>query len=131
MSHLTAAQLEHFAKVLQDRERVLREGIRAQLLRSEQQHHVDLAGIVHDEADDAVANMLADLDLAAIHRDVQELREVQSAITRLKVNAYGACIMCGTDIAYERLAAQPAARRCVQCESKRERTYAHEESPKL
>lgn len=131
MSHLTAAQLEHFGRVLSDRERVLREEIRAQLLVSEQQHHVDLAGLVRDEGDDAVASMLADLDLAAIHRDVQELREVQSALARVQMHAYGVCMTCGVDIAYERLAAQPAARRCIECESKRERGYAHDETPKL
>jgi RNA polymerase-binding protein DksA len=131
MTHLTAAQVEHLAEVLRERERVLREEIRAQLLLSEQQHHVDLAGLVHDEADDAVASMLADLDLAAIHRDVQELREVQSATTRLQTRNYGVCMKCGIDIAYERLAAQPAARRCIECENKHERMYAHDESPKL
>jgi RNA polymerase-binding protein DksA len=131
MSHLTGAQLEHLAAVLRDRERVLREEIRTQLLQSEQQHHVDLAGLVRDEADDAVAGMLADLDLAAVHRDVQELREVQSAITRLQTNNFGVCMKCGVDIAYERLAAQPTARRCIECETRHERSYAHEASPKL
>jgi DnaK suppressor protein len=131
MSHLTAAQLDHLAQLLRDRDRVLREEIRAQLLQSEQQHHVDLAGLVHDEADDAVASVLADLDLAAVHRDVQELREVQSARARLAMHTYGACMRCGVDIAYERLAAQPAARRCIECERHQERTYAHDSSPTL
>jgi RNA polymerase-binding protein DksA len=131
MSHLTAAQVERFAAILRDRERVLQDEIRAQLLLSEQQHHVDLAGLVRDEGDDAVASVLADLDLAAIHRDVQELREVQSALTRLQTGHYGVCMACGVDIAYERLAAQPAARRCIECENKYERTYAHDESHKM
>lgn len=131
MSHLTGAQLDHLAHVLGDRDRVLREEIRAQLLQSEQQHHVDLAGLVHDEADDAVANMLSDLDLAAVHRDVQELREVQAALTRLRTHSYGVCMRCGVDIAYERLAAQPAARRCIHCEAQQERLYAHDTAPKL
>jgi RNA polymerase-binding protein DksA len=131
MSHLTAAQVERFAAILRDRERVLQDEIRAQLLLSEQQHHVDLAGLVRDEGDDAVASVLADLDLAAIHRDVQELREVQSALTRLQTGHYGVCMTCGVDIACERLAAQPAARRCIVCENKYERTYAHDESPKM
>jgi RNA polymerase-binding transcription factor DksA len=116
---------------LRDRERVLQDEIPAQLLLSEQQHHVDLAGLVRDEGDDAVASVLADLDLAAIHRDVQELREVQSALTRLQTGHYGVCMTCGVDIACERLAAQPAARRCIVCENKYERTYAHDESPKM
>ena len=126
MSHLTDAQLEHLAVLLRERERVLRDEIRAQLLQSEQQHHADLAGLVHDEADDAVAGMLADLDLAAVHRDVQELREVQAAHRRLESHGYGACMKCGVDVPYERLAAQPAARRCPECEDRHERMYAHD-----
>ncbi len=69
--------------------------------------------------------------IAAVHRDVQELREVQSAITRLQTNNFGVCMKCGVDIAYERLAAQPTARRCIECETRHERSYAHEASPKL
>lgn len=130
MSQLTKRELAHLAGLLRERERVLREEIRAQLLQSEHQHHVDLAGLVRDEADDAVAGMLADLDLAAIHRDVQELREVQAGLARMAAHAYGACTGCGADIPYVRLAAQPAARRCVGCEAQREKTYAHEPPPR-
>ena len=98
MRHLTAAQTAHLERLLRDRERVLREEIRTQLLQSDVQHHVDLAGLVRDEADDAVAGMLADLDLAAVHRDVAELREVEAAATRLRSGSFGVCISCGADI---------------------------------
>jgi DnaK suppressor protein len=131
MGHLTAAQLERFAQVLKDRERVLRDEIRTQLLQSDEQHHVDLAGLVRDEGDDAAASMLADLDLAAVHRDVEELREVEAAQVRLKAGTYGVCMKCGVDIPYARLAAQPAARRCIDCESRLEKMYAHDSLPRL
>jgi len=131
MSHLTAAQTAHLEDLLRDRERVLREEIRTQLLQSDVQHHIDLAGLVHDEADDAVAGMLADLDLAAVHRDIGELREVEAAAARLGSGSYGVCASCGAEIPYARLAAQPAARRCVTCEAQHERLYVHDNVPKL
>lgn len=37
------------------------------------------------------------------------------ALDRLEAGAYGACSACGTAIAPERLAAQPATRHCVAC----------------
>lgn len=131
MSHLTAAQTAHLGDLLRDRERVLREEIRTQLLQSDVQHHIDLAGLVRDEADDAVASMLADLDLAAVQRDVGELREVDAAAARLRAGSYGVCASCGAEIPYSRLAAQPAARRCVTCEAQHEKLYAHGNTPKL
>jgi DnaK suppressor protein len=131
MSHLTPAQTAHLEDLLRDRTRVLREEIRTQLLQSDVQHHIDLSGLVHDEADDAVAGMLADLDLAAVHRDVGELREVEAAVGRLAADSYGVCASCGTDIPYARLAAQPAARRCVTCEAQHERLYVHDNVSKL
>ena len=57
-----------------------------------------LAGLVRDEADDAVAGMLADLDLAAVHRDITELREVEAAATRLRSGSFGVCISCGAGV---------------------------------
>lgn len=126
MSHLTATQINHFAELLQQRERVLREEIREHLLQSGEEHHIDLAGLVHDQADEAVANLLTDLDLAAIQRDVRELREVQAATVRLASGNYGVCMNCGVDVPYTRLAARPEARRCVACESQRERMYGAE-----
>jgi RNA polymerase-binding protein DksA len=131
MSHLTAAQLTHLSSLLHERSRALREEIRTQLLASEQQHHVDLATRVYDAADDAMADVLADLDLAAIHRDVEELREVDAAIARLHSESYGVCTACGADIEYARLAAQPGARRCVTCEALHERLYEHPRTPTL
>jgi len=125
MSHLTATQLNHLAQLLKERERVLRDEIRTHLLPDQRAPHADLAGAVHDEGDEAIANLLVDLDLAAVQRDLQELRDVQAAHVRMAAGNYGACMQCGVDVPYPRLVARPAARRCLACESERERLYAH------
>lgn len=125
MSHLTASQLDHLAQLLKERERVLRDEIRAHLLPEQRAPHVDLAGAVHDDGDEATANLLVDLDLAAVQRDLQELRDVQAAEARMTAGNYGVCMHCGVDVPYPRLVARPEARRCLACESERERRYAH------
>jgi len=123
-----ATQLE---RLLRARECMLRDEIRAQLLESDEQHYIDLAGKVGDVADVSVADMLTDVDIAEMDRDVVELREVEAALARIAQGKYGVCADCGTEIDYERLAAQPAATRCVQCQGQREKVYVHTEIPRL
>ena len=131
MNHLKHSQIAHLDRALDSRARELREEIRELLLQSDEEHHRDLAGMVSDEGDESVANMLADLDAAFIDRHVRELREVESARRRLAAGTYGMCIQCGQGIDFERLAAYPTATRCFACEAQHEKTYAHEGTPTL
>jgi RNA polymerase-binding protein DksA len=131
MDDLARNEIRELERMLRDRERTLRAEIRETLLRSEHEHHKDLAGMVSDIGDESVANMLADLDIAAVDRDVGELREVENALARISEKAYGACTDCGEPIGYARLKAQPAAARCVPCQERRERGYAHGSTPTL
>jgi RNA polymerase-binding transcription factor DksA len=131
MNHLKHSQIAHLDRALDSRVRELREEIRELLLQSDKEHHRDLAGMVSDEGDESVANMLADLDAAFIDRHVRELREVESARRRLAAGTYGMCIQCSQGIDFERLAAYPTAMRCITCEAQHEKTYAHEGTPTL
>lgn len=131
MNQLKHSQIAHLDRALDSRARELRQEIRELLLRSDEEHHRDLAGMVSDEGDESVANMLADLDAAFIDRHVRELREVESARRRLAAGTYGMCIHCGQGIDYERLAAYPTATRCITCEAQHEKTYAHGGTPTL
>jgi DnaK suppressor protein len=54
--------------------------------------------------------------LAALLAHAQaHLTEVDEALSRLRDNRYGHCELCGEPIANARLAALPAARRCIVC----------------
>ncbi len=131
MTPYTKREIARLERLLRDRERALRDEIRAQLLDSDEQHYIDLAGMVTDVADSAVADMLTDVDIAEMDRDVAELREVEAALARLAAGHYGVCADCGGEIDFERLAVQPAATRCVDCQGKREKVYVHAEIPRL
>jgi RNA polymerase-binding protein DksA len=124
MSEFTSGQAAELERMLRERERALRGEIRETLLRSEHEHHRDLAGAVADIGDESVANMLADVDIADVDRDVGELREVESALARLREGRYGVCADCGEAIGYSRLKANPAAARCVACQGRQERASA-------
>jgi RNA polymerase-binding protein DksA len=131
MGHLTREQTARIEQLLRGRQRALRGEIREGLLRSDEAHHKDLAGMVSDEGDEAVANMLADVDVAAIDRDVRELREVEDALARIGREDFGACADCGDPIDFARLQANPGAVRCITCQTRWERGHAHGGTPTL
>ena len=66
--------------------------------------------------------VLAEVSLAELSRDAIELREVEAALTRLEDGAYGICADCGGGIGFERLRAEPEAARCIDCQSRHEKT---------
>lgn len=78
--------------------------------------------VLQQDGDDA-PQRLPERDIAAALTDLErsELEAVTSALQRLERGEYGACADCGVDIPFERLQAEPWARRCVDCASVRER----------
>ena len=73
--------------------------------------------------DQEVTSLLADIDQADLSRDDRELREIEAARLRLDDGTCGICADCGAAIDFERLLAEPAARRCVECQRRHEKTY--------
>ena len=51
----------------------------------------------------------------------QMLREVADALQRIEEGNYGKCMACEKEIPKKRLEVFPAAKRCVECESKHEK----------
>jgi DnaK suppressor protein len=131
MAAFTADEALQLKQSLEKRRQLLLEEIRDELVRSGEQHYVDLAGRVPDLGDESVADMLVDLDAAIVDRQIVEMRDIEAALKRLAAGNYGACVDCGTDIPFERLQAYPTAARCVSCQSVREKTFAHEGNPSL
>jgi len=131
MSYLSQEQTMQIGQLLRERRRTLRNEIREGLLKSGEAHHNDMAGMVSDAGDESVANMLEDVEIAEVERDLRELREVEGALARIDRSDFGGCADCGESIGYSRLKASPAAIRCHACQERRERSYAHEGTPTL
>lgn len=131
MGALTTQQLAHLDRLLVERHGTLVREVRAMLEQSGNETYVDIAGRVTDTGDESVADMLADMGAAQIHRHVQELRDIEAAQARLRAGTFGVCMDCDGEIALARLTCHPTAKRCIQCQSKRERSYAHEGRPTL
>jgi RNA polymerase-binding protein DksA len=102
----------------------LLEEVRQDLLTSDDDRAALLADRVRDVGDESLADLIVDLDLADIDRDLEELRDVEAALARISLGAYGACLNCGGPIPVERLEAYPTAKRCQPCQRVYERSYA-------
>jgi len=124
---LTAKQLRELKSMLEERGRVLREEIRQELLDSDEEHYIDVAGQVHDLEEESVADLLVDLGLSIIDMHINELRDVEAALRRIHVGAYGVCIDCDDEVDLDRLRAFPTARRCLMCQENYERNHAGNE----
>jgi len=118
---LTEKQLLEFKQMLKDRYYNLRDEIRLELLRSDEQHFIDLAGLVHDIEEESVADLLVDIDLAIVDMHIDEIRAIDAALIRIAEGGYGVCIDCRSEIVIERMRASLTAKRCTRCQ----KTYEH------
>lgn len=131
MAQLTGSDLPHFEGLLRARLRVLGSEIREALLRSDTETYGELAGRVHDTEEESLADLLTDVRLAEISREVQEVRDIDAAMRRIADRTYGSCIDCGEPIDTARLEAYPTAKRCLGCQRDHERKSAAAPPPKL
>ena len=121
---LTERQNLEFKARLKERFNDLREEIRLELLRSDNQHFIDLAGQVHDLEEESVADLLVDIDLAIVDMHVDEIRKIDQALMRIAERCYGICIDCEDEIDVERLMAYLTAERCTRCQTAYEHGHA-------
>ncbi len=128
---LTAKQVSALKSKLEERSRMLREEIRQELLASDEEHYIDVAGQVHDLEEESVADLLIDLGLSIIDMHINELRDIEAALRRIHVGAFGVCIECDDEVELGRLRAFPTAKRCLMCQENYERNHAGNETHTL
>ena len=128
---LNENQLAKLEQQLKERFAELKESVRRELLQSGEERYVQLAGRVHDTGDEAVADLLGDINLAVISQHVREIQDIETALLRMGEGRYGICIDCDDDIGYRRLRAYPTAKRCHSCQVKHEKDFAQPGHPAL
>jgi RNA polymerase-binding transcription factor DksA len=128
---LSADQKKTLKHHLQQRSVQLREQVRQELLKSDNEQYAQLAGQVHDVEEESVADLLADVDLAVIDMHINELRDIEAALLRTVSGRYGTCVDCDEYIGYERLQAYPTAKRCLGCQSAHEKAATERRPPTL
>jgi DnaK suppressor protein len=116
MTQLTQQEQAALQKQLTDRQRALQAEIADALRKSEDPHAIGVAGRMAEAGDWAVAEVEADIEIALVKRDMDELRDIESALARIEEGTYGQCVDCGKPIRHARLVVYPTAKRCIACQ---------------
>ena len=109
-------QQEKIRKRLLDRQDELRADIQRELRKCDDETYGQIADRVADPGERSVADLLVDVNVAEIDRDVGEFREIEAAILRLAEGGYGLCVDCEEPVDKNRLDRNPAAARCYKCQ---------------
>ncbi len=121
----------HFESILRKRRGELAVRLRESARRGDAEGYEQIAGSVHDLEDESLADLLTDVSLAEVDREVQELRAVDAALQRIALGTYGNCVGCTRPIERARLEAFPTAIRCAKCQRAWEHEHATPPTPSL
>lgn len=121
--NLQNKQLESLQTAMRARQVQLREEIRQALIRSDSEHYLQIADSVRELEDESFADLIVDVGLAEIDRDLDELRAIDAALLRVADGSYGVCAACDRPIDVKRLNLTPQALRCIDCQTIFERTH--------
>ena len=118
MTSRTSSAADHptLKAELEARRTTLRAEVKAQLEGTGDERVVGLRNRLDETDDWAVADSLAELDIAGVRHALSELADVDNALARMRDGSYGVCIDCGDPIAPARLRAYPMANRCIECQ---------------
>lgn len=133
MSELKRKDLDDLHQRLRERRGELRHAIENALADRGREDFTEIIGRVRDAGEESVAEFVASTNLSLLDREVNELREVEGALARMRDDTYGRCVVCGQDIGRERLKAYPTATLCVDDAERVERARAggQDASPSL
>lgn len=106
---------QHALEALRKR---LREQVGQELQSDRREDPASLGGGGRDRGDESVATHTSDLNFASADLHLHSLEEVEAALARIRNGSYGVCVDCGEPIAAARLDAQPAAARCIDCQTR-------------
>ena len=127
---LSPGQVKKVKTRLTDRAEELRLDIARELRKYDDESYTQLAQRVADSGEQAWSDLVSDLNLAEVSRDVREVRDIDTALQRLAEGKYGICVDCGDRIEKKRLEANPASIRCIDCQRDSE-TRSRQSTPSL
>ena len=112
--NLQNKQVESLQAAMRARQTQLREEIRQALIKSDSEHYLQIADSVRELEDESFADLIVDVGLAEIDRDLDELRAIDAALLRVADGSYGVCEACDRPIDVKRLNLTPQALRWSQ-----------------
>ncbi|HEV7912923.1 MAG TPA: TraR/DksA family transcriptional regulator [Albitalea sp.] len=112
MSLLTETQRQTIEQRLSAREAELQARVRAAKEAAAERPSAQ-GPQVEDIGEEGEQRFRTGIEHVELIRDQEELTEIAAARERIARGSYGECIDCGQPIGFDRLAAQPTAKRCI------------------
>lgn len=110
--YMNDAQLEHFARILNNWRSELMEEVDRTV------HHMqDDAANFPDPNDRATQESEFSLELRTRDRERKLIKKIEEAIKNIEAGDYGYCETCGVEIGIRRLEARPTATQCIDCKT--------------
>lgn len=131
MANIDQDRLNSFRERLEQRAFALREELRETVNKADHEKAELLRDEVRDPGDDSFLDLVTDVNIADVQRDLGEFRLVTAALQRIQSGDYGVCEECGRDIDVRRLEAQLFASRCIQCQERHEHLTNEGRAPTL
>lgn len=113
---MRASKLKELEKQLLEKRKGLLSGVRSRNATRFETH-----GGTLDLADQAANAYTKEFLLSLGDTERRLLRQVDSALEKIRLRTYGKCEKCGEDIAIKRLEALPFAEYCIACQEEEER----------
>lgn len=105
------SELQFFKSLLMERKKQILSNISATNSELSALHSCEL----NDDGDYACTLDNVRLDSTLIHKQHQELRDIEHALGKIAHGTYGQCEMCDDDIGFARLKVKPHAHYCIVC----------------
>jgi DnaK suppressor protein len=106
-----ASELNYFKDILLSRKEQIEKNISS--------GHSELSEIssldLNDEGDHASANNNSMIESAIVQKQIEELEEIDKALSKIVNGGYGICEMCEDPIGFQRLKVKPHAVYCIDC----------------
>jgi len=106
-----ASELNYFKEILESRKKQIEENLSSVNLELNELSGIDLK----DEGDHAAVNNNSMIESAIYEQQLQELKEINNALSKIKNGGYGICEMCEDEIGFQRLKVKPHAVYCIDC----------------
>jgi len=127
-TYWTHARLVKATATLWGRVATLRADIARELRKYDDERFGLIATNVADSAELSIADVIGDVYLAEIERDVRELQDVENALTRIAASTYGLCVDCAQAVDPMRLEFNPHVALCLHCQENAE--HSHRRAPR-
>jgi DnaK suppressor protein len=131
MTAATPMDIEQISSQLQARRNTILSEIRTHEHNIEEEDNFTSINDSGEAGDRAEMDLQSDTDIAMLGQEYAELRDLDSALSRVENGTYGNCMDCGEPIPVERLRAQITAQRCLPCQIKEDKRHARQHGASL